>query len=46
MKIMPTMADLSRDCARYERETPLGMDPAASAARISAGIVMFKRMLA
>jgi hypothetical protein len=45
MKMIPTMAELSRDSARYSSETPLGILPAASAARISSGIVIdFKRV--
>lgn len=40
MNIIPTMAGLSRDCAKNSRETSLGTRPAASAARISDGIVI------
>jgi hypothetical protein len=40
MNIIPTIADLSRDSAKYSSETLLGMRPAASAARISEGTVI------
>jgi hypothetical protein len=40
IKMIPTMAERSRDWARYSSETLLGILPAADATRISAGIVM------
>lgn len=40
MKMIPTMAELSRDSARYSSVTPLGILPAAFAARISSGMAI------
>jgi hypothetical protein len=42
MKMIPTMAERSRDWARYSSETLPGILPAADAARISAGMVMLR----
>lgn len=44
--IMPPMADSSRHSARYSRETPSSSLPATLAARISAGIVIAKDLMA
>jgi hypothetical protein len=42
MKMIPTMAERSRDWARYSSETLLGILPAADATRISAGMAMVR----